>query len=54
MGGIGRAEVQEGGDICILMADFTLLYSRNQDNAVKQFLQLKKKKKKKYTLAALS
>ena len=43
--GDGR-EVQQGGDIRILMADFTLLYSRNQDNTVKQFLQLKLKKKK--------
>ena len=27
---------QEGGDICTLMADFMLIYGRNQYNIVKQ------------------
>ena len=33
--GDGR-EVQEGGDICILSAELTVLYSRNQHDIIKQ------------------
>ena len=31
----GRREVQEGGDICILMVD-SRVYDRNQHNIIKQ------------------
>ena len=33
--GDGR-EVQEGGDICIPMAEFILMFDRKQQNSVKQ------------------
>ena len=37
MGGAGGGrEVQEEGDICMLMAKFMLLYGRNQQNIVKK------------------
>jgi len=32
----GGREVEEGEDMCIPMAEFTLLYGRNQHNIVKQ------------------
>ena len=40
-GGTGVG-VQEGGDICILKSWFTLLYSRNEHNIVKQLYANKK------------
>ena len=40
-------EMQTRGDICIRIADFTLLYNRNQHSTVKQLYSNKSKKKKK-------
>ena len=35
--GVGEGtEVQEGGDICTPVADFMLMYGRNQHNMLKQ------------------
>ena len=41
LGGIGgkRREAQEGGDICIIMADFALLCSRNRASLVAQMVK---------------
>ena len=46
----GGREFQEGGDICTPMADFMLLYGRNQHNNVKQLSSNKKFKTKKNCL----
>ena len=43
----GGREVQEGGDMYTPMADFMLLYGRNQHNIVKQLSSNKKFKTKK-------
>ena len=39
----GEREVQEGGDICILIADSQLLHGSKQHDIVKQLCSNKKK-----------
>ena len=39
----GGSEVQEGGDTCIPMADFMLMFDRKQQNSIKQLSFNKKR-----------
>ena len=46
-GDLNGKEMQTRGDICVHIADFTLLYNRYQHSTVKQLYSNKSKKKPK-------